>query len=77
MKVKRIAEPKPGECNLCCECGHRIPTVLVPGRNELIAICGKCGSFLRVNVDYDGYGSAVIQSGTIEQVEKVSKTIDL
>jgi hypothetical protein len=51
-----------------CECGRKAPVTLVPGANDVHLVC-ECGAVLNIVVNYDGFGLATIQKGTIEKVE--------
>jgi hypothetical protein len=66
--MKRIPKPKLALISVPCECGTRTQSSLIPGGNDVTAICDGCGAVLRYDVDYDGYGMATIKAGTIETV---------
>lgn len=64
----KIARAKPGLCRVVCECGYKSVTALIPGHNIVMIVCDGCNGNLHIEVDYDGFGLALIKSGTIERV---------
>ena len=49
----------------CQACGRRTRIALVPGANDIAAVC-ECGAVLAAHIHHDGYGNATILSGRIE-----------
>jgi transcription elongation factor Elf1 len=57
-KVKRPLRKKPAPVQFGCsrECGTIHATVLLPGENDIIIPCHKCGATHRITGSHDGYG---------------------
>jgi hypothetical protein len=66
----RQRKPRPAPALIPCHnCGRRNLPVLAVGDNDITIAC-DCGAVTKVRVSHDGYGNALIYSGTIEAVEK-------
>lgn len=68
-KPPRQRKPRPAPALIPCHnCGRRNSTALTVGDNDITIAC-DCGAVTNVRVSHDGYGNALIYSGTIEKVE--------
>lgn len=69
-KPPRQRKPRPAPALIPCHnCGRRNLTALTVGDNDIPIAC-DCGAVTRVRVSHDGYGNALIYSGSIEKVCK-------
>lgn len=61
-------KPKPAPILLICpECSEKIRTLLLPGANDITALCPSDHP-ARLRADYDGLGIVTIYAGTIEKM---------
>lgn len=68
-KERPPTKEKPSTCFIKCECGTRQITQLVPGLNDITAVCDQCGASIHVKAVYDGRGKVSVFRGTVEKVE--------
>ena len=68
-KPPRQRKPRPAPALIPCHnCGRRNLTALAVGDNDITIAC-DCGAVTNVHVIHDGYGNALIYSGSIEAVK--------
>lgn len=73
-KPAKERPPRPVKVWMVCDnCQARLVTMILPGDNDIIAICSECGAEMRAHVEHDGYGNARIVAWTIETVESENK----